>query len=397
MRHSLSTSDIKLNNRRLVLDAIFQAGTTSRTQLAKELSMSKPAISDNLASLLACGVVREAGESGAGPSGGRKQILLKFNPANRYIISIDLSSNSVVFALSDLVGTILNTFEIFVSDTTSAESCLDLLCSGVRVLQQASPDSAAQIYCIAVAAPGSYDSSGSLLSCNIKCGCPPWYRIDLKAQLSEVFHLPVIICNNIKAATLGEYISGACVQQPNMLFLSTGLGIGVGILLEGRIFSGESCDSGEVYDYLDSEHTDRKTNFEDRVCLEYLKECCSELNPSPFPDSETPTLPQIVQAYQDQNDGVCKIISSICRRLAGMIYNQLNFISIHTVCFAGEYTPFYDCFAEQLKKLYSASSRPLPSIYKTELAKFGSISGMIYLARQQYFSDLCSRQQNEHD
>ncbi len=92
MRHSLSTSDIKLNNR-LVLDAIFQAGTTSRTQLAKELSMSKPAISDNLASLLACGVVREAGESGAGPSGGRKQILLKFNPANRYIISIDLSSN----------------------------------------------------------------------------------------------------------------------------------------------------------------------------------------------------------------------------------------------------------------------------------------------------------------
>ena len=42
MKQALNVTDIKRTNQRLILDAIFQAGTTSRAQLARELQLSKP-------------------------------------------------------------------------------------------------------------------------------------------------------------------------------------------------------------------------------------------------------------------------------------------------------------------------------------------------------------------
>ena len=385
MSHPLSTSDIKLNNRRLVLNSIFSAGTTSRTRLAKELHMSKPAVSDNLSPLLDCGIVTEAGEGDSGPSGGRKQILLKFNPDNRYIISIDLSSSSVIFALSNLNGNILNTFEVSVQEDTSPAACLNLLCSGIRVLQQASVTDIRQIYCIAVAAPGSFSEESDLISCNIKCGCPPWYQLDLKKELSQTFALPVLIYNNIKAAALGEYIRGACTERPNTLFLSTGLGIGIGILLDGRIFLGEDGNAGEVYDYMD--YLTPGQNFESVTCLPYLRRRCGEA--SAF--RAEPTLPRIVEAYQQKDPEIMEIIREICSKLARMVYNHLNFISLHSVCFAGEYAPFFETFRQELLSLYQNSTRPAPVICQTALQKLGSTAGMLYLARQNYFEDLCSR------
>lgn len=391
MRQPLSTSDIKRVNRRLVLDAIFRSGTTSRTQLAKDLSLSKPSISDNLESLLAAGIVKEIGESSSGPSGGRKQILLQFNPMNRYVISIDLSSNSVIFALSDLVGDIFNTFEIAIAVDTTPESCMELLKSGTQVLLQSLGTHTDDVYCIAIAAPGSYDEDGVLLSCNPKCGCPPWHQINLVQSMHEAFEVPVFVCNNIKAATLGEWVKSTNSQQSNMLYLSIGLGIGAGIVLNGKIFYGENYDAGEVYDYIDTvDHVSGDT-FENTTCSEYLKDQCCKIGNPLFRDKDTVTMNQIVQAYQDGDAGVCGIVDGICRRLAVMAYNQMNFISIRLIYFAGEYAPFGSCFAKHLNQLFAASSRPMPTIKITELGKYASIQGMVCLARQRYFEQICSQ------
>lgn len=391
MDHPLNTSDIKKTNRRLILEHIYKAKTTSRTQLSNSLSMSKPAVSDNLSPLLEEGIVEESGESSVGPSGGRKQILLRFNPKNKYIITIDLSSNSVIFALSDLSGNIVNSFEIFVSDDSPVESCQDMLCNGVRVLQQSYGASADRIYCIAIGAPGSFDAYGNLVSCNASCNCPPWYLTDLRPRLMEEFHLPIIVFNNIKSAALGEWIQGCCQQESNLLFLSTGLGIGVGILLNGRIFTGQYYDAGEIYDYIDSDDPEDKGNFESKVCLESLISQCSQyLNKTSEPPHAV-SLEEVVQAYEHDDMEVCEVVRSICKRLAIMVYNQMNLLSLRLVCFAGLYAPFWECFRDELLALCQRNGRPVPDVRKTEIGKFGSTTGLIYLARESYFDMICSK------
>ena len=67
MRQKISTSmsSVREHNQLAILETIFTKGETSRALLAKELRVSKPAISDNLEPLLNLGIVEEAGEGEA--------------------------------------------------------------------------------------------------------------------------------------------------------------------------------------------------------------------------------------------------------------------------------------------------------------------------------------------
>ena len=387
MKHTLNTSDIKKTNQRLVLDAIFHSVTTSRTQLAKELSLSKPAISDNLESLLQLGIVKEIGESSVGSAGGRRSILLQFNPMHKYIISVNLNFSNPVFVLGNLNGDILNSFDVFIAEGTPVNSCMELINSGIRILLQSLGSNADNICSIAVAAPGVYDDSGKLLFFNNDCGGPSWWSLNLKEELTSEFGLPVIIFNDIKAAALGEWVKGAGCHESNLIYLSAGLGIGAGIILNGTLFRGENFNAGEIYDYTDSASVDGII-FEDTIRIEHLKEQCQKL---PFFASREASLDNIVEAYRQGNPEVTAIISRICRQLAVVTYNFMNFISIRHIVFGGEYAPFGDCYAKQLEKLFTNSkSRISPDIRITDLGKFAGIQGMFYLAQQQYFDEISS-------
>lgn len=390
MKYALNASDIKKANRRLVLDAIFNAGTTCRTQLAKDLSLSKPAISDNLETLLQLGIVDEIGESDAGPAGGRRSILLQFNPFHKYIVSINLNFSNPVFVLGNLNGEILNSFDVFIAGGTPIASCMDLVTSGIRVLLQSLGNHADKVYCIAVAAPGVYDEDGKLLSFNKDCGGPEWWKLNLKEELGSAFGLPVIVYNDIKAAALGEWVKGSGSREPNLIYLSAGLGIGAGIILNGALFRGERFNAGEIFDYTDSATVDGIT-YEDTICIEFLKAQCRGLPAFAASGEHAPSLDAIVQAYFQKDADVMRIVDGICHRLAIITYNFMNFISVSHIVFGGEYAPFGDCYAKHLAQLFVNKPRPAPTIKITSLSKFAGIQGMFYLARQQYFRGICSR------
>lgn len=389
MRQSLNLTDVKKNNQRLVLDAVFQRGVTTRSQLAKELSLSKPAISDNLQHLLDLGIVQEAGEGEAGSAGGRKAILLRFEPAHKLIVSVNLNFSNPVFVLGDLNGQVINSFDISIADGISIQDCMNLVFSSIRVLMR-SVGSAADIYCIAVAAPGAFTRDGDLASFNTACGGPAWWQVDLKHQLTEAFHLPVIIYNDVNASTLGEWLQGNGTLGDDLLYMSVGLGLGAGLILNGKPFLGSGCNAGEIYDYIDTS-LPGGGQLEDTVCIKYLREQCAAHPLSPFSSEDTPTFSEIVALYDQGNTAVAETVDDICRRLAIISYNLMNFLSLPQVIFGGEYAPFSDCFRRHLATLYENSTRPMPGIHRTALGKLAGTTGMFYLARQQYFDEICSR------
>lgn len=391
MKQAMNATVIKRANQHLILDAIYRSGTTSRTQLAKDLQLSKPAISDNLQHLLELGIVDEIGESCSGPSGGRKSILLQFNPMHKYIISVNLNFSNPVFVLGNLDGEILNAFDISIAQNTPIQSCMELVNSSIHVLLQSLGANADKVYCIAAAAPGVYNEEGTLISWNPNCGGPAWWEINLKQELLSAFGLPVIVYNDVKAATLGEWVKGAGNNEPNLLYLSAGLGIGAGIILNGAPLLGERFNAGEIFDYIDSSNAYCGLNLEDTTCIEHLKEQCLRIPHSPFSSHSGVSLDAIIRAYEDGHPDVTTIIDGITKRLAVISYNYMTFISASHVVFGGEYAPFGHCFAKHLSQLFASKSRPVPNIKTSELGKYSGIQGMIYLAREQYFQEICFR------
>ena len=80
--------------------------------------------------------------------------------------------------------------------------------------------------------------------------CPPnlpdWDHIDVVSPFKERFHVPTAVQNDANACALAEWMWGAGKGSSNMIFLTFGTGMGSGLILDGRLYSG-TCDmAGEA-------------------------------------------------------------------------------------------------------------------------------------------------------
>ncbi len=75
---------------------------------------------------------------------------------------------------------------------------------------------------------------------------PKWERADIFTPLKSAFGVPVIIQNDADACALAEWRMGAGKGCRNMIFLTFGTGMGAGLILNGRLYSGTNNLAGEV-------------------------------------------------------------------------------------------------------------------------------------------------------
>ena len=82
---------------------------------------------------------------------------------------------------------------------------------------------------------------------------PSWTEIPLKQLMEERFHIPVLINNDANCFAVGEYYFGKGEEGDSMVGLTIGTGLGTGIILKGKLYSGKNCGAGEfgMIDYLD--------------------------------------------------------------------------------------------------------------------------------------------------
>ncbi|MFB5189138.1 ROK family protein [Alicyclobacillus fastidiosus] len=75
---------------------------------------------------------------------------------------------------------------------------------------------------------------------------PAWDRVDVCTPFADRFHAPVGLQNDANACALAEWKWGAGRGTRNMVFLTFGTGMGAGLILDGRLYSGSNDMAGEV-------------------------------------------------------------------------------------------------------------------------------------------------------
>jgi glucokinase len=101
-----------------------------------------------------------------------------------------------------------------------------------------------QLAAIGISSGGPLDSvKGLILS---PPNLPNWSRIDIVSPFRERVAVPVGLQNDANACALAEWQWGAGRGSRNMIFLTFGTGMGAGLILDGRLYSGASDMAGEV-------------------------------------------------------------------------------------------------------------------------------------------------------
>jgi predicted NBD/HSP70 family sugar kinase len=231
---------LRSSNERLLLERLRTA-PASRAQLARETGLSKPTVSSALASLEAAGLVREAGHHT--PERGRAAVLYTPDPSAGYALGIDIGRTWLRVALADLDGTVVDRTDVRNKARTSA-AMADLVVSTAHRLVADSSVPAADVVHAVVGTPGVYDPEARRVRYALHL--PGWGRAGLFDRMRDQLGVPLAVHNDANLAAVGEHAFGVGAGSRLFVYVMIGTGLGMGIVADGRPFTGAGGAAGEI-------------------------------------------------------------------------------------------------------------------------------------------------------
>jgi glucokinase len=174
---------------------------------------------------------------------------------NDFVVAIDFGATKIAVATAGLDGVPSHTTRL---DTDAgggaAQAVGRALAAARRVATAASEDGGGRCVAVGVVSPGVVGDDRILLAPNV----PGWEDLALAESIREGLDLAEVAPgNDVKAAALSEARWGHLRGADPGVFLSLGTGLGVGIVVSGRVLAGHHGAAGEIgYNLLGREDED---------------------------------------------------------------------------------------------------------------------------------------------
>jgi predicted NBD/HSP70 family sugar kinase len=233
----------KQYNLRLVHEIIRCYGPLTRAEIARQTELTVQTVANLTKELMALGLIRESERRRE--RRGPPSAVLAIQPEGAFAIGLDLDRDHLTGVLVDLAGVVRARAHREL-DFPSPGDALDQLEEMTTTLldeAQLAPD---RVSGLGVGVPGLMrraDGTDYLVS---PTAFPGWHDVPLARSLQERLRMPVLVENNATAAALGERWYGAGRDIGTFFYLYFGSGLGGGVIIDGRSYSGFSGNAGEV-------------------------------------------------------------------------------------------------------------------------------------------------------
>ncbi|HET9120128.1 MAG TPA: ROK family transcriptional regulator [Solirubrobacterales bacterium] len=227
-------------NERAVLEAIRYDAPISRAKISRAVGISKPTVSVALRSLVNAGLVREASETGDGPSYGAT--FFEPVPDAAMVLGLDLGARFLRGAICDLGGEISARQDVELPDA-EVQTALAAVAELKRHLMAAGSVGDASIDGAVVGVPGVVTGDGEVAQAENVHGLE---GIRVNDELERLLGVPVTLENDINLAALGEQSRGVARGVDDFVFLSVGTGLGAGVVLHRELHQGHHGAAGEI-------------------------------------------------------------------------------------------------------------------------------------------------------
>ncbi|QQE77934.1 ROK family transcriptional regulator [Alicyclobacillus sp. SO9] len=240
MTSSIDAHAMRRMNRVSVFRKIFEEDRISRIEISRDLGMNKATVSSIVDDLIQNGFVNEIGYGES--QGGRKPILLELNNTAAYIVSIDVQITHVTCAVLSLKGDIVwqTRHPLYNADIPSTkENLADNLEREIRSALTHVPDSPHGVLGAGIALPGMVNARTGYVHYLPNLEIHDW---PIKIELAARLNMPIYIDNDANCGALAEYVSS---KADNLAFVNAGIGVGLGIIANGRLYRGQDGIAGE--------------------------------------------------------------------------------------------------------------------------------------------------------
>src|SRR5215470_744890 len=225
-------------NDRAALELLLANGPLTRARLGELTGLSKVTASQLVERLEERGLVARVGElaGGRGPNAQLYAVV----PASAFVVGVEVGPEQVVAACADITGEVAGRVEESTQDT---DDPVGVVHNAVIEAARSAKAPMQRVRRVVLGTPGLVDPATGDLS--FAYDLPKWQR-GLLPKLREDLKRPVIFENDVNLAAVAEADAGAARGVDDFLLLWLGRGVGMAVMLGGRLHRGVSGAAGEI-------------------------------------------------------------------------------------------------------------------------------------------------------
>jgi glucokinase len=172
-----------------------------------------------------------------------------------------------------------------------------------------------------------------------------WRDVDLKPLLPAAWRWPLVLENDVRMGTYGEFSHGAARGAKNVLGVFVGTGVGGGLILNGDLFAGFNGNAGEIGHLV--VHWRKGTHLEGIAGRKHMMKRAKErLDDAPKRvrkewrgvDLAAVRSSQLAEYYQKDDPVAVELVDDAARALGAAVGGLVNFISPEVIVVGGGVT-----------------------------------------------------------
>ncbi len=247
-----TTTDVRLSNLLKVYTALRAKSPMIKRQLAYDVELTFASVSSICNQLVDSGLARYVDKSIA--TGGRKAMAIEFVSDYAYALVLDMHHTEyIAMALVDLSNTVMSYHTCRLEENLSLEGLMESIRHCYETLVK---DFTGKLYCLSVGVSAVYNELTGIL---LQASNPMLERVNLSMHLRSVFpEIPILIENDANLAVFSQQ-DPLKPEDSNQLFVFFTQGIGLGIIIQGKLYCGSNGFAGEL-GHLKLNGVDRKCN-----------------------------------------------------------------------------------------------------------------------------------------
>ena len=226
------------SQKKRIITYYIHNGNSTITDLAKVLDLSIPTVTKLVEDMCSSGILNSYGKLET--AGGRHPQLYGLNPDACYFVGVDIRRFCVNIGLINFNGELVGNQMNVPYNFENSPKGLDNLCDIIRTFISSLIVEKDKILDISINVSGRVNPDSGYSYSWFNFGEDP-----LSQVMTDKIGIDVYIDNDTRAMTYGEYLRGNINEKKDMLFVNLSWGLGLGIIIDGKLYKGKSGFAGE--------------------------------------------------------------------------------------------------------------------------------------------------------
>jgi len=316
------------------------------------------------------------------------------------VLAVDLGGTKIIAAVVLPGGKIISRKYCLTLADKGPEAVIDRLVSAANSAISQAKLETSELAGIGIAAAGILDTEKGIITTS--ANLPNWHDVPLREIVADRLGITTYLINDASAAALGEHRFGVGKGVDNLIYLTVSTGIGGGIIIDGKLYSGTDGCAGEL-GHMTIEAHGPQCKCGNFGCLEVLasgtamaKEAAERLSQGEassiieFAEGrlENITAETVALAARQGDPLACDIVSRAASYLGIGLANLVNIFNPELIVIGGGVSKMGDMLLEPARKVVKERAFQLPArtvrIVRACLGSNAGIMGAVaYIFEQQ--------------